>query len=210
MGLARYRKPDQAKARNVPSRSRSQLARAILDVVAEQVPGRPIRALAEGGYVTKDSGRALPASTYVVGRFPISAKLSELPPTPPQKRRGAPRKKGDLIGPPQLLAKTATGWASHPTEVGAAVQAWGGLWPSVLSGQLIRVVVVRYAATRCLNTPGPRKPLPVGEACFTTALPLSIDAILREYRDRWAVEVFQRLSGNLFTPLNRDQAASLR
>jgi hypothetical protein len=50
------------------------LARAILDFVAEQLPGRPIRALADGGYATKDYGRALPAATHVVGRFPINAK----------------------------------------------------------------------------------------------------------------------------------------
>jgi hypothetical protein len=29
-----------------------------------------------------------------------------LPPTPPRKRRGAPRKKGDLIGSPKTLAQT--------------------------------------------------------------------------------------------------------
>jgi hypothetical protein len=74
IGLELYLKPAQAQALNVPYRSRSQLARAILDFVAEQLPGRPIRALADGGYATKDYGRALPAATHVVGRFPINAK----------------------------------------------------------------------------------------------------------------------------------------
>jgi len=88
IGLELYFKPAQAKALNVPYRSRSQLARAMLDFMAVQLPGRPIRALADGGYTTKDYGWDLPASAHVVGRFPISAKLSELPPKPPQKRCG--------------------------------------------------------------------------------------------------------------------------
>jgi DDE superfamily endonuclease len=204
IGLELYLKPDQAKALNVPYRSRSQLARAILDFVAEQLPGRPIRALADGGYATKDYGRTLPASTHVVGRFPISAKLYELPPAPTQKRRGAPRKKGALIGSPKTLAKTATGWAPHPREAGTEVQAWCGLWHSVLPEQRIRVVVVRRDATRCLNTPGRRKPLPAVEAFFTTDLTLGSDAILREYRDRWAVAIAIR-DANAFDGLGQEQ-----
>jgi len=204
MGLELYLKPAQAQALNVPYRSRSQLARAILDFVAEQLPGRPIRALADGGYATKAYGRALPASTHGVGRFPVSAKLYELPPTPAQNRRGAPRKKGALIGSPKTLAQTATGWSPHPTEAGAEVQAWCGLWHSMLPGQLIRVVVVRRDATRCLNTSRQRKPLPALEALFTTELTLSSDAILREYRDRWAVEITIR-DANAFAGLGQEQ-----
>ena len=57
IGLELYLKPDQAKALNRPYRSRSQLARDILDFLAEQVPGRPIRSLADGGDATKDYTR---------------------------------------------------------------------------------------------------------------------------------------------------------
>jgi hypothetical protein len=131
MGRALSRKPAQAPALNVPDRSRSQLARAILDCVAEPWPGRPIRALADGGDAPKDDGRAFPAAPHVVGRFPLSAKLYELPPTPTQKRRGAPRQKGARIGSPKPVAQTATGGAPPPRDVGAEVHAGGGLWHSV-------------------------------------------------------------------------------
>ncbi len=80
-------------ALNVPYRSRSQLARAILDFVAAQVPGRPIRSLADGGYATKDYVRQLPKATHVVGRFPISAKLYKLPPTPAPQASRCPAQK---------------------------------------------------------------------------------------------------------------------
>src|SRR5262249_19961791 len=60
---------------------------------------------------TKDYSRQLPQALHSVGRLPISAKLYLVPPQPPPKRRGAPRKKGNLIGSPKTLAQTATGWA---------------------------------------------------------------------------------------------------
>ncbi len=204
VGLELYLKPNQAKALNVPYRSRSQLARAILDFMAEQLPGRHIRRLADGGYATKDYVRQIPDAAHVVGRFPIGAKLYQVPPTPTTKRRGAPRKKGDLIGSPKTLAQTAKGWAPHPSEDGAEIQAWCGLWHSVLPGRLIRVVVLRRDVKRSTKRPGQRKPPPALEAFFTTDLTLSAQDILNEYRDRWAVEIEIRDAG-AFDGLGQDQ-----
>jgi hypothetical protein len=103
VGCALYLKAPQAHQLNVPYRSHSQLARDILDCMAEPLPGRLIRSLADGGYATKDYVRQLSKSAQVVGRFPISAKLYELPPPPTPKQRGARRKKGDRIGSPKTL-----------------------------------------------------------------------------------------------------------
>jgi hypothetical protein len=204
VGLELYLKPNQAQALNVPYRSRSQLARALLDFMAEQLPGRPIRRLADGGYATKDYVRQVPDAAHVVGRCPIGAKLYTLPSQPTPKRRGAPRKKGDLIGSPKTLAQTATGWAPHPSEDGAESQAWCGLWHSVLPGRLIRVVVLRRDVKRSTKRPGQRKPPPALEAFFTTDLTLSAQDILNEYRDRWAVEIAIRDAG-AFAGLGQDQ-----
>src|SRR5205823_6904556 len=170
VGLELYLKPNQAKALNVPYRSRSQLARAILDCMAEQLPGRPLRSLADGGYATKDYVRQFPEAAHMVGRCPIGAKLYKLPSQPTPKRRGAPRKKGDLIGSPKTLAQTAKGWAPHPSEDGAEIQAWCGLWHSVLPGRRIRVVVLRRDGKRSTKRPGQRKPPPAIEAFCTTDL----------------------------------------
>ena len=204
IGLELYLKPDQATALNMPYRSRSQLARDILDFIAEQVPGRPIRSLADGGYATKDYARQLPEAAHVVGRFPISAKLYTLPPTPTTKRRGAPRKKGDLIGSPKTLVQTAQGWSPHPSEAGAEIQAWCGLWHAVLPGRLVRVVVLRRESKRAPKRPGQRKPPPAIAAFFTTDLTLSAQDILNEYSDRWAVEIAIR-DANAFDGLGQDQ-----
>ena len=204
VGCELYLKEPQAQSLNVPYQSRSQLARAILDFVAEQLPGRSIRSLADGGYSTKDYVRQLPKATHVVGRFPISAKLSELPPSPPPKRRGAPRKKGALIGSPTTLAQTTTGWVPHPSEAGAEIQAWEGLWHAVLPGRLVRVVVLRRDSQRAIKRPEHRKPPPALEAFFTTDLTLSAQDILTEYSDRWAVEIAIR-DANAFEGLGQDQ-----
>ncbi len=204
IGCELYLKAPQAQTLNVPYQSRSQLARAILDFVAEQLPGRSIRSLADGGYATKDYVRQLPKAVHVVGRFPISAKLYALPPPPTPKRRGAPRKKGDLIGSPKTLAPTAQGWGPHPSEAGAELQAWCGLWHAVLPGRLVRVVVLRRQGPPTTKRPGQRKPPPAIEAFFTTDLTLSAEEIVREYGYRWAVEITIRDS-NAFAGLGQDQ-----
>ena len=204
VGLELYLKEPQAQKLNVPYRSRSQLARDILDFIAEQLPGRPIRSLADGGYATKDYVRQFPETAHVVGRLPISAKLYTLPPQPTPKRRGAPRKKGDLIGSPKTLAQTAKGWAPHPSEAGAEIQAWDGLWHPVLPGRLVRVVVLRRQSTPTTKRPGQRKPLPAIEAFFTTDLTLSAKEIVREYGHRWTVEIAMR-DTNAFDGLGQDQ-----
>jgi hypothetical protein len=197
-------KPAQAQKLNVPYRSRSQLAHDMLTFIAEQLPGRPIRSLADGGYATKDYVRQLPDSAHIVGRFPINAKLFELPPSPPPKQRGAPRKKGDLIGSPKTLAQTANGWSRHPSEAGAAIQAWEGLWHAVLPGRLVRIVGLRREGQATPKQPGQRKPPSALEAFFTTDLTLSAPDILAAYGDRWSVEIAIR-DTNAFDGLGRDQ-----
>jgi len=204
VGLELYLKAPQASQLNVPYRSRSQLARDILDFMAAQLPGRPIQSLADGGYATKDYVRRLPEAVHLVGRFPISAKLYEVPPPNPPKRRGAPRKKGDLIGSPKTLAQTVQGWSPHPSEAGVEIQAWEGLWPPVLPGRLVRVVVLRRQGAATTKRSGQRKPPPAIEAFFTTDLALSAEEIVRTYGHRWAVEIAIRDS-NAFDGLGQDQ-----
>jgi hypothetical protein len=204
VGLELYLKEPQAHQLNVPYRSRSQLARDILDFLAEQVPGRPIQSLADGGYATKDYVRRLPKAVQLVGRLPISAKLYEVPPPRPPTQRGAPRKKGALIGSPKTLAQTATGWSPHPSEVGAEFQAWDGLWHAVLPGRLVRVVVVRRPGKGGPTRGGQRKAPPPVEAFFTTDLSLSPEDIFTAYHARWAVEIAIR-DANAFAGLGQDQ-----
>ena len=204
IGLSLYLKEEQARKLKQPYQSRSALARAIVDFVAAQLPTRSLRVLGDGGYATKESLRQLPATVHVVGRMLITGQLYEPPLPRGTPRRGCPPKKGPLLGSPKTLARKRSGWQPHPTEAGALVQAWEGIWHTVLPGRVLRVVVVRRPAPTRRRQPGQRKPPPPVEAFFTTDLTLSLETILAQYRERWAVEITLRDS-NAFTGFGQDQ-----
>ena len=204
VGLSLYLKAEQARKLKLPYQSRSALAREIVDFVAAQLPQRQLRVLGDGGYATKEYLRQLPAPVHVVGRMRITGKLHDLPPPRRAPRRGCPPKKGPLLGSPKTLARKRNGWQPHPTETGTLVQAWEGIWHAVLPGRLLRVVVVRRPTTARGRKPGQRKPPPPLEAFFTTDLALSLEALLAQYRERWAVEITIRDS-NAFAGFGQDQ-----
>ena len=208
IGLSLYLKEAQAGKLQLPYRSRSALAREIVDFVAAQLPARQIRALGDGGYATKEYLRKLPTTVHVIPRLLLTGKLYERPPQPAGPRAGRPPLKGPLLGSPTTLARRRHGWQPHPTEAGALVQAWEGLWHSVLPGRPLRVVVVRRPATTRTRKPGQRQPPPPVEAFFTTDLALSLEDILQQYRERWAVEITLRDS-NAFTGFGQDQCRKI-
>jgi hypothetical protein len=209
IGLELYLKEEQARRYHQPYRSRSALARTILDFVAAQLPERPIRALADGGYATKEFLRDLPRTVHVVSRFLLSGKLYDLPESPAGKRRGRPSQKGPLLGSPKTWARKRRGWHPHPTEAKAEMHNWVGLWHTVLPGRPVHVVVVRRPPATRPQRPGQRKPRPPVEAFFTTDLCLSMEDLLQQYRDRWAVEITIRDS-NTFDGLGQDQCRKLQ
>lgn len=209
IGLSLYLKEAPAHKLHLPYRSRSALAREIVDFVAAQLPERQMRVLADGGYATKECLRGLPAAVTVVSRLLISGKLYALPHQPQGPRPGRPPKKGKLLGSPKTLARKRDGWQPHPTEAGATVQAWEGLWHAVLPGRPIRMVVVQRPTTRRTCKPGQHKPPPPVEALFSTDPTLSLAAILAQYRDRWAVEITIRDS-YAFAGLGQDQCRKVK
>jgi hypothetical protein len=71
------------------------------------------------------------------------------------------------------------------------------------------VVVVRRLPAPPTKQPGQRKPLPPVDAFFPTDLALSVEDILRPYRDRWAVELTIRDS-KAFDGLGQDQCRKVR
>jgi hypothetical protein len=192
IGLELYLKDTLANTLKVPYRSRSALARRIVDHVAAELPTRAIRVATDGGYATQAFLRDLPSNVDVVGRFLLTAKLYQLPPPRVKGQRGAPRKKGDVIGSPQTLATPAAAWQPHPQEAGAFIQSWVGIWHSVLPGRPIRIVVVwrphRADRQKATGTKafGRLKAL---EAFFSTDMRLAVPALLETYDDRWAIEI---------------------
>jgi hypothetical protein len=209
IGVALYLKAPLARRLRVPYQSRSQLARQIVDVVAQTLPRRSIRVIADGGYATKDFARHLPTSVDLIVRLPIHAALYKPLERPATRRRGRPPLKGERLGSPTTLARTRTGWSAHPSEAGATMQAWEALWHSVLPGRPVQVVIVRrkaYTKTKRTNRRTLRAPV---EAFFTTDLTLRVEAILASYRDRWAVEIDIR-DGQAYYGLAQDHCRTWR
>jgi hypothetical protein len=206
VGLALSLKETLANTRKGPYRSRSALARRIVEQGAATLPTRAMRVATDGGYATQAFFRALPSNVDVVGRFLRTATLSQLPPPRVKGQRGAPRKKGAVIGSPHPLATPSPAWHPHPQEAGAVIQSWVGLWHSVFPGRPIRLVVVWRPHRADRTTPtgtkafGRRKPL---DALFSTAVSLSPHAILETYEDRWAMDIAIR-DGHAYDGIAQD------
>lgn len=206
MGLALSLNATLANQLKMPSRSRSALARRIVDHGAAALPTRPIRVATDGGYAPQACFRDLPSTVEVVGRFLRTAKRSPLPPPRVKGQRGAPRKKGALIGSPNTLATAASGGQPHPQEAGAFVQSWAGIWHRVLPGRPLRVVVVwrpqRTASQAASGTKalGRLKPL---EAFLSTDVCLAVPALLETYDDRWAIAMESR-DGHAYDGIAQD------
>ena len=189
IGLTLYLKQQEAKRLNQPYRSRSELAREMLDRVCRLVgPGRRVLSVQDGDYATKQFLQGLPRNLRVVGRLPISSPLygraqPKQPGTP-----GVQAKIGVRLGNAKELAETAAPetWQAHPEEDGAEVLVVEGYWHSVLPGVWLRVVIVRRPEQQATKQ---KKAL---EAFFTSLLRLDGKQILAEYRGRWSVEILIR------------------
>ena len=106
MGLRIYLKPAIAAKLGREFDSRSALARQILDFIALNLPHRTFLVLIDGGYATKEFLRKLPSNVEVLGRFPISSKLYEMPPARGAKPKvGRPPLKGSCLNSPQRMER---------------------------------------------------------------------------------------------------------
>jgi hypothetical protein len=201
VGLKLYLKEDIAKDLQLSYKSRSQLAREIVDLIATTLEGYTIMVSTDGGYSTKQFLRNLPCNVDVTGRFPISSSLHKLPEPSPKGKRGPKPKKGELIGSAKALATEKKGWVAHPTEAKTWIQSWEGIWHRVLPGVVIRVVIIKRDKAE-----GNTKEM---EAFFSTNMSLNMDEILDEYRHRWAVEINIR-DANAYFGFGGDQCQSYR
>lgn len=186
IGLRLSLKPAQARLLGQPVRSRSALARQILDQVCRVVgPERGVLSVQDGSYATREFLRQRLVNAQVVCRLPINSPLYAPPVPGPAGRRGRKPTTGMRLGTPQTLAQQRRGWCPHPSEPGAEVRSLEGIWHSVLPGVQLRVVIIRRPALKGQ----PHAQRQWLEAFFTTDLSLSQEQILSQARGRWAIEI---------------------
>lgn len=143
LGLRIYLKKQVARKLGRSYHTRSHLARQMIDFIVGVLSHRKFNLKADGGYSTREFTQDLPANVKLIGRYPIDSHLYGFPPKRKKKNKvGRPPVKGKDLGTPKQWIKQKKGWKAHPSEKGALIKTFTGLWHSVLPGVPIKVVVV--------------------------------------------------------------------
>jgi DDE superfamily endonuclease len=158
-----------------------EIAAALVKLLAAWVRDRRIDVVADAAY-HGPALRHLPGRITVTTRLPASAVLYTLAPAP-TGRRGRPRLKGDRLGTPAELAKTATFKAAQVRRYGrtdtvhlAEIEC---LWYGSFHTQRVRVVLLRDDATET----------GYDLALVTTDLDTPAAELVTRYAWRWSIEV---------------------
>lgn len=190
--LARLHLPGQGQP------SCAELARQMLGEVLTWWPQRRFILVGDGAYATKGLLGDLDERVTFVGRLRGDAAVYD-PRVPAVKKgqRGPKAKKGPRLPKPKEAAakadrkRTTTGdwvWQDVAVSVygcGRSLQAlaYEVVWPTVLGGRAIQVVVVRDPSGRMRDC-----------YLFTTDLKASLSWVITMFAWRWAIEVLFRAS----------------
>jgi hypothetical protein len=166
-------------------RSKPDLARDLVDALAERFADRAIHAVADAAYGC-GSFAGLGHDMTMTTRARSNAVFCELAP-PRTGKRGRPRLKGHRIGTPTDIATSATWKTSTVARYGtrAAVQIterrclWYGTWRT----DPVRVILVRDTRRKTNPTSG------YDIALVTTDLDATPEEIITRYAARWSIEV---------------------
>ena len=196
------------QAKPTEYRTRPQLAREMLALLASWLPGRTIHVVGDSEYAGKSISRHLPDNVHLTSRMVMNAALYEQPPKRHKGQRDAPRKKGKRLPSPAERAKSKScRWKKITVNIyGKRVRVWYktcvALWYNSAGARPLRIVVVR-------DPSGRRK----DDCFFTTDLGLSPKAILELFAMRWPLEVTfynAKQCLGLEDPQNRTPAAVKR
>jgi hypothetical protein len=164
-------------------RSKPDLARDLVDALAERFPDRAIHVVGDAAYGCGAFAGLGPDMTMTT-RARSNAVFCE--PAPPRTgKRGRPRVKGERIGTPGDIARCATWKTVTVTRYGttATVQLtervclWYGTWRT----DTVRVILLRDTG----RTSGSGYDL----ALVTTDLTATPEEIIARYAARWSIEV---------------------
>ncbi|MGH3922745.1 MAG: IS701 family transposase [Pseudonocardiaceae bacterium] len=165
-------------------RSKPDLARDLVDALADRFADRAVHVVADAAYGC-GSFAGLGHDMTMTTRARATAVFLELAP-PRTGKRGRPRLKGDRIGTATQIARSAT-WktitvARYGTtatcQVAERVCLWYGTWRT----DPVRVILLRDSA-RKISTSG------YDLALVTTDLTATPEDIIARYAARWSIEV---------------------
>jgi hypothetical protein len=166
-------------------RSKPDLARELVDALAERFADRAIHVVGDAAYGC-GAFAGLGHDMTMTTRARSNAVFSE--PAPPRTgKRGRPRLKGDRIGTPADIARAAT-WktlrvARYGTTTTVQVTERRGLWYGTWRTDPVRVILVRDPRRTTSPTSG------YDIALVTTDLDATPQEIITRYAARWSIEV---------------------
>jgi SRSO17 transposase len=170
-------------AQDAPRRTKLELARDLIALVAQWAGERTIFVVCDSAYAASATLDDRPAKVHVISRLRMDAALWTSPPPRRPRQPGRPRKKGRRLPNPQAIAAQCRKWRALPVtiygrEVTTRSLSFTALWYKALPTHPIRIVVVRDPA-------GKRK----DEAFFCTDLTTTPTFILEGFARRWTIEV---------------------
>ncbi len=166
--------------KDTSSASRLWLARRMAQMIAEALPGRRIRVVADSAYAGGEL-KKLPAAVTWTTRLRKDAALHGLP---PQRtgRRGRPRQKGDRLPSLAKLAAATEFAQVTVTRYGKAAAISAAtltcLWPTVFGTRPVTVVLIRDRSTAGYDL-----------ALVTTDAAATAAQVIERYAARWSIEV---------------------
>ncbi|MHB8575187.1 MAG: IS701 family transposase [Dehalococcoidia bacterium] len=168
---------------SAPRRTKLELARELIDLIAGWAGERTLYVVADSAYAGRMLLEARPANVHSISRLRLDAALWSRPPKRRMGQKGRPRRRGRRLPTPQALAATRRHWQRVAVSIyGRTVttQAFTltALWYAALRDQPVRIVVVRDPRGRRQD-----------EACFCTDLTVDAPFVLEGSARRWTLEV---------------------
>jgi hypothetical protein len=165
--------------------SKPDLARDLIDLIAERFADRDIHIVADAAYGC-NAFIGLGNGMTMTTRAKANAVFSHLAP-PRTGKRGRPRRKGERIGTPADIAASAR-WrtvsvsrygTTSTVEITEMTCLWYGTWRT----DTVRVILVREIGRKTKSTSG------YGIALVTTDLAATAEQVITRYAARWSIEI---------------------
>lgn len=167
----------------LPRRTKLELAREVVGIVAGWAGERSVWVVADSAYAGRTLLEGRPPHVHLISRLRRDAALWTPPPPRRPGQRGRPRRRGVRLPTPTALGASCRRWRPlsvtlYGRSVRVQVFVCRALWYVALRDQPVRVVLVRDPNGRRQD-----------EAFFSTDPTMDAATILESYARRWTLEV---------------------
>lgn len=179
-----YRNQKDCLAKGHPYRKKTELARELVDLLAQWSGDRRIHLTADSAYCNDTLMRDLSPTVVMFGAMRPDAVLTALPPVRRKPQRGRRRLRGRVLPKPEALARNEREpWKKCQAELYGKrrtvhYKTLDAQWYRVCGARLVRIVIVRVE----------QGAVPF-RVFVCTDIGLTIPSILETYAGRWAIEV---------------------